>query len=215
MTFAKTAPKSCGEAYGGVRKRYERIGQAIMKKIRLLALLLVILMVSSAFIFASCDNTTEETCADGEHEWKNEQNPQKRKELQARSCTNPEIRERECKICGLKEAYESDEPTGHKYNSTLKVYLQDATCTEDGHTVTHCMFYKICGSEADKIEVLPGSALGHEFVNYVRTADGYSSIAKCVRCDVTSEKLLGLKIDMEGDRSHLSYQAMSVYHPQN
>ena len=80
-----------------------------MKKIRLLALLLVILMVSSAFIFASCDNTKEETCADGEHEWKNEQNPQKRKELQARSCTNPEIRERECKICGLKEAYESDE----------------------------------------------------------------------------------------------------------
>ena len=171
-------------------------------------------MVFSAFIFTftSCkDDEEEDYCADGEHEWKNEQNESKRKIKQERSCTNPEIRVRECKNCDKKEDYISSEPSGHRYNSTLKVYLQDATCTEDGHTVTHCTYYKICGSEADKVEVLPGSALGHEYVNYVRLADGYSAVAKCIRCSVTSEKLLGLKLDMEGDRSHLSYQRMTVY----
>lgn len=184
-----------------------------MKKIRFLALLLVILMVSSAFIFVACDKdkVNGDECADGEHEWKNEKNEQKRKVVQELTCTTPEIRERECKKCGKTEQYESAAATGHRYNSALKVYQQDATCTEDGHTVNHCMFYERCGSAADKVEVLVGSALGHEYVNYVSMADGYSAIAKCVRCSETSEKLLGLKLDMEGDRSHLSYQAMSVY----
>ena len=169
-------------------------------------------MIFSALAFTSCkDDEDEDLCADGEHEWKNEQNEQKRKIKQERSCTKPEIRVRECKNCSHKEDYESLPPSGHRYNSTLKVNLQDATCTEDGHTVTHCTYYKICGSEADKVEVLVGSKLGHSYVNYVRTADGYSAIAKCIRCSETSEKLLGLKLDMEGDRSHLSYQKMAIY----
>ncbi|MBR2473939.1 MAG: leucine-rich repeat domain-containing protein [Clostridia bacterium] len=181
-----------------------------MRKIRLLALLLVILMVSSAFVLAACDNTEEEDkCAEGEHEWRHEQNPQKREIIQELTCTDPEIRERECKKCGFKEQYESQPPSGHRYNSTLKVYLHDATCTEDGHTIVRCENYDTCGDEMK--EVLRGSSLGHEYVNYVSTADGYSAIAKCVRCDSTSEKLLGLKLDMEGDRSHLSYQRLELY----
>ena len=170
-------------------------------------------MMCSCFLFSCKDDETAngEKCAEGEHNWKNENNPKKRTILQNLTCTQPEVRERECKDCGHKEPYESAPPTGHQYNSANKIYMHDATCTEDGHSVTHCQFYERCGEAADRIEVVQGSALGHSFVYYVATADGYTSIAKCVRCKETSEKLLGLKLDMEGDRSHLSYQALSFY----
>lgn len=183
-----------------------------MKKIRVLLLLLVILMIP-CLIFISCnkDDDDGDKCAEG-HTWRNASNPKRQKLIQNRTCILPEIRERECKVCGHKEEYISDEPTGHRYDSSKKIYLNDATCTTNGHTVNHCYWYERCGYEADLIEEVPGSATGHTFLYYAPSPEDPSiGIAKCTDCDATDTILLGIKLDMEGDRSHLSYQAMQIY----
>jgi hypothetical protein len=184
-----------------------------MKKIRVLIMLLVVLLIP-CLIFAACNDNSDsekEDCSEG-HTWKNGNNPKRQKLIQNRTCTLPEVRERECKVCGHTEQYESLEPLGHSYDTSKKIYLNDATCTENGHTVNHCYWYERCGYEADLIEEVPGSATGHTFLYYVPSAeDPTIGVAKCTDCDATDIQLLGIKLDMEGDRSHLSYQAMQIY----
>lgn len=173
-----------------------------MRKIRVLALLLAIMMVLSAFL-VSCKDTEDDKCADGEHSWKKETTVQKR------SCTDALIKQRECRDCGEIEQWEDAPPTGHRYDSSQKVYMEDATCTQDGHTVNHC--YLGCGSEADKIEVLPGTALGHTYVTYNKVGDGTTEVAQCIRCAATNTRILEVVLNMSGDRSHLSFQTLKLY----
>ncbi len=176
--------------------------------------MLLVALLIPCMVFVACDNDPDEVkeCTEG-HTWKNANNPKRHKLIQSRTCTKPEIRERECKVCHTKEQYVSAEPSGHTYDTTKKIYLNDATCTENGHTVNHCYWYESgCGYEADLIEEVPGTATGHKFLNYVASlSDPTIGIAKCTDCDATDTKLLGIRLDMEGDRSHLSYQAMLVY----
>ena len=173
-----------------------------MRKIRVLALLLAIMMVLSVLIVA-CKDTEEDKCADGEHNWKKETTVQKR------SCTDALIKQKECRDCGEIEQWEDAPPTGHRYDSSQKIYMEDATCTQDGHTVNHC--YLGCGSYADKIEVLPGSALGHTYITYSPVADGTTEIAQCIRCTATNTRILAVVLDMSSDRSHLSFQTLKLY----
>lgn len=194
----------------GIRKKYERIGHGIMKKIRVLMLLLVVLLLPCLMFIACGDDEDAANCNEG-HTWRFEDKPHKQTLIASVTCTTPEIRERECKVCGYTEQYESKEPTGHRYNSSKKIYLNDATCEENGHYVLHCYKYDICGHTADKIEEAVGTATGHTFLHYIPTVDDPTvGVAKCVDCDKTNTMLLGIKADMEGDRSHLSYDAIMV-----
>ena len=170
-----------------------------MKKIRVLALILVVLMLPVATLF-SCNKETD-PCANGEHNF-----PTKWVVDQRRTCTTPEIESRTCRDCGYKETRESKPATGHSFDESKKVFNNDATCTTDGNTINTCMY---CNYTV--IEAMPGSAYGHVYLNYTSSEDGYTEFAYCVRCNERAERLRGLKLDMEGDRSHLSYQNMSVY----
>ncbi len=183
-----------------------------MKKSRVLILLLAILILPCVLLLACNGNSDDaESCADG-HNWRNANNTNRHPIVQDRTCTLPEIRERECRDCGFTEEYISDEPAGHRYDSTAKVYLNDATCTEDGHYELHCYWYDRCGYVAAKREVAENTATGHTFIFYTPTEeDPTLGIAKCIDCDATDTKLIGITLDMEGDRSHLSYQAMKIY----
>lgn len=175
--------------------------------------MLLVALLIPCFVFVACDNDTDKAkeCTEG-HTWKNANNPKRHTLIQSRTCTRPEIREKVCKVCGAKEQYVSAEPTGHTYDFSKQEYLNDETCTENGHIVYHCYWYSSCGHEADLIEEKPNSAKGHTFKNYVASLDDpYIGVAKCIDCDATDTKLLGIKLDMEGDRSHLSYQVMSIY----
>ncbi len=194
----------------GIRKKYERIGHGIMKKIRVLILLLVVLLLPCLMFIACGDDENATNCDEG-HTWRFEDRPHKQKLIASGTCTTPEIRERECKVCGFTEQYESKKPTGHRYDSTKKIYLNDATCETNGHYVLHCYKYDICGHTADKYEEVPGTAIGHTFLHYIPTKDDPTiGEAKCVDCDKTETKFLSIKADMEGDRSHLSYDAIMV-----
>ena len=168
-----------------------------MKKIRVLALILALLMLPTALLF-SCKPETD-PCANGEH------NFSRWTVAQRRSCTLPEIEERTCEDCGYVEQKQTKDPAGHDFNGT-KVFNNDATCTEDGHDIITCRF---CNETKSELHL--GSAYGHVYLNYTSSEDGFTEFAYCVRCNERAERLLGLKLDMEGDRSHLSYQNMSVY----
>ena len=149
---------------GGIRKKYERIGHSIMKKIRVLLLLLVVLMITCiALVACNTNDDAAQDCSEG-HTWRNASNPKRQKLIQSRTCTLPEIRERECRVCGEKEQYVSADPAGHRYDSTKKIYLNDATCTENGHTINQCYWYERCGYTAAIIEEVPGTATGHTFL---------------------------------------------------
>lgn len=197
----------------GIRKKYERIGHGIMKKIRVLLLLLIVLLIP-CIAFIACGDEEEVICAggeDAEHVWRFDSRPHKQKLIQAGSCTTPEIRERECKGCGYKETYESAPPKGHRYDSTKKIYVNDATCESDGHYVTHCYFYEKCGHEADRIETAYGTKLEHSFLHAEPSEDDPSvGISKCANCGVERKILLGVDLDMEGDRTHIAYDTVFI-----
>lgn len=177
-----------------------------MKKIRVLAFLLALVMVFATF--AACGGSSEDgnkECPDGKHNWKKE------KIEQRRSCTEPEIKSKECRDCGKVEMYETNAASGHKYDDTQKTFNHDATCTEDGHYVSFC-YYGCTTPDAVRMEVATGTALGHSYITFVTTADGYSEVAQCVRCTSVTERLLGVKLDMS-DRSHISFSTLKVVTP--
>lgn len=172
-----------------------------MKKIRILALLLAILMIPCSALVACKDDTdTDNECADG-HTWN-----KKETTIEKRTCTESGIKERTCKVCGVKEQYEW-KPDGHTISKAEWVFNEDATCTQDGTETRTCA---LCTYSETRIK--EGTALGHNFLSYVRSEDGYSETAPCDRCSaVTDTRLVGMKVDFEGERDSLSYSAFHIY----
>ncbi len=178
-------------------------GEQIMKKIRILALILALLMLPIS-ILVGCnkkdgdDNTDPSEC---KHKWN------KWVEIAERDCTHEQIRERTCRLCGHKET-ETKAPWGHSLTSWVSD--NNASCTEDGTRSKKCQLCDYSESSAD-----PGSALGHTFPDSrysVSDDDEYIEVATCVKCEAaTDSRLLGLKIDFEGDKSHLSYTKLDEY----
>ena len=137
-----------------------------MKKFRILALLLAVLMLPFS-MFAACKKDEEDPCING-HTWNN-----KEVTVVKRTCTEPGIKERTCRVCGYVEQYEW-EPEGHTIEKAEWIYDEDATCTEDGHETRVCA---LC--DYSETRVKEGTALGHNFVTYVLAEDGYSETAVC------------------------------------
>ena len=172
-----------------------------MKRFRVLAVILAVLMLPIALLIG-CQKTnnpgssTVEPCKN--HKWGTWQR------VQTRACTTDGIRVRLCDKCGEQEI----ERTA-AYGHDLADYVSDnnATCTEDGTKSKRC---KLC--EYRETAEDPGSAKGHVFVTYKPAADGFTESALCIKCgDAVDTKLLGLTIDFEGDKSHLSYSAFDVF----
>ena len=145
-------------------------------------------------------------CPDGKHNWRKKQTVEQR-----RTCTTPEIRKRTCLDCGKEELIEGDPAAGHDFDETQKVYNHDATCTTDGTYMIQCT-YQCTDADAIKSYPAPGTALGHSYITFTTTADGYSEVAQCVRCTNVTERLLGVKIDMN-DRTHISYSTLKAVAP--
>ena len=172
-----------------------------MKKIRILALLLAVLMIPFSLLVAcKKDSEKEDECANG-HDWN-----KKEEIVEKRTCTTSGIRKRTCKICKLEEEYEW-KPDGHTIEKAEWIYDEDATCTVDGHESRMCA---LCTYSQTRVKT--GSALGHNFVTYVLGDDKYSETAVCDRCsDVTDTRLVGINLDFEGERNTLSYGSFTVY----
>ena len=174
-----------------------------MKRFRVLAVILAVLMLPISLL-VGCNNTTpgdSDACADGNHSWGSWIR------VQERSCTTDSIRIRLCEKCGVQEE-ERREAYGHSFDENAGfVSDNNATCTEDGTRSKRCLLCSYRETEAD-----PGSALGHTFILYKPSEDGFTETAMCIKCNAaTDTRLLGLTIDFEGDRSHLSYSAFEVY----
>lgn len=172
-----------------------------MRKIRILALLLAVLMIPFSLLVAcKKDKDEEDPCADG-HEWN-----KKEVTIEKRTCTTPGLKERTCKVCKLVEQYEW-KPEGHTIAKAEWVYNEDATCTEDG---TETRFCALCTYSETRVK--ENTKLGHNFIAYILNSDGYSETAACDRCSVvTNTRLVGIDIDFEGSRDSLSYSAFTIY----
>ena len=131
-----------------------------MKKIRVLAFLLALLMVFATL--AACAGGGDEgskECPDGKHNWRKKQTVEQR-----RTCTTPEIRKRTCLDCGKEELVEGDPAAGHDFDETQKVYNHDATCTTDGTYMIQCTYQ--C-TDADAIKSYPApDSNGFTFNDY-------------------------------------------------
>ncbi len=176
--------------------------------------MLLVILIVPCLIFVACstDDDDELDCSEG-HTWEKGDNPKRHTLIQAATCVLPEIRERKCRLCGFVEQYEAKNAYGHRYDDSKKIYLNDATCEQDGHYIKHCFNYAECGYTADYYEVAYGTATGHTYLNYIPTIeDPLIGVSKCADCSSSKTIALGVKLDMEGDRSHLSYQAMSLYY---
>ena len=221
LIFATPLENGAPKGVRGTRKRYERMGKTIMRKIRVIAFLLALLMVFATF--AACaggedpsannggnnggNNGSKDECSEGgNHNWK------KATTVQRRSCTQSLITKRECRDCGKEETIvDKAGPLGHRFDSAEKTFNHDATCTADGTYVTYCI-YGCEDDDAVRVEAAPDTALGHRYLTFRVSDDGYSEVAQCVRCTQTTERLLGVKIDMN-DRTHTSYSALKVLTP--
>lgn len=174
-----------------------------MKKIRILALILALLMLPLS-ILVGCkkpgdgDSTDPSECR---HKWT------KYTEISARDCVTPLVRERTCTKCG-----EKDVDTRAAYGHTLTVAISDnnASCTADGTKTRKCSRCDYSETVADV-----GSALGHTFPDSRYTVvegDEFVESAVCVKCEAATDyRLLGLNIDFEGDKNHLSYTKFDEY----
>lgn len=182
--------------------KYSLIRRANMRKIRILALLLAVLMIPFSLLVACKKDNEDDPCADG-HDWN-----KKEVTIEKRTCTTSGIKERTCRVCKLTEQYEW-KPEGHTISKAEWVYNEDATCTEDGHETRSCA---LCTYSETRVK--PGTALGHIFTYYALSEDGYSETAVCDICStVTHTRLVGIKIDFEGEKNTLSYDAFTVYTP--
>ncbi len=176
-----------------------------MKKIRILALLLAVLMIPFSLLVAcKKDSEEEDECSVKGHDWN-----KKEVTIEKRTCTEPGIKERTCRVCKKVEQYVW-KPDGHTIAKAEWVYNEDATCTEDGTETRTCALCTHSETIAKE-----GSALGHKFINYSLSEDGYSETASCDRCSgVTHTRLVGFNTDFEGEwKNTLSYDALVVYTP--
>jgi len=173
-----------------------------MKKIRILAAVLAVLMLPLALLF-SCGTTEQVGCTNGEHEF-----PRKWETVQKRSCVLDEIEQATCKVCGFVKQQVANKATGHVFDPANKVSMNDATCTEDGQYIIECTW-----CTATQTEPYPGSKLGHKFANYeVIEGDEYIEKAFCINCNAgTDTRILGINLDMEGERDHLTYKTMEIF----
>lgn len=172
-----------------------------MKKIRILALLIAVLAIP-VLMFISCNNDTdaENECADG-HTWN-----KKETTIEKRTCTESGIKERTCKVCGIKEQYEW-KASGHAIDTVEWQYDDDATCLEDGHESRTCL---LCNWTETRVK--ENTALGHNYVTYKLSSDGYSETAVCDRCsESTHTRIVGMNVDFDGDKTALSYGALGIY----
>lgn len=176
-----------------------------MKKIRILALLLAVLMIPFSLLVAcKKDSDEDDVCSVNGHEWN-----KKEVTIEKRTCTTPGLKERTCKVCKKVERYEW-KPEGHTIAKAEWVYNEDATCTEDGHETRSCA---LCPYSETRVK--KGTALGHIFLHYALSEDGYSETAVCNICSVvTDTRLVGINIDFEGEKNTLSYSAFTVYTPE-
>ena len=171
-----------------------------MKKIRILALILALLMLPIS-ILVGCkkpddDDTDPSECR---HKWT------KYTEISARDCVTPLVRERTCTKCGEKE---TDTKPAYGHSPGEAISDGNASCTEDGTKTRKC---GRCDYSVTEIDV--GSAKGHTFTTYTGVdGDEFVESAVCVECETyTDYRLLGLNIDFEGDKSHLSYTKFDTY----
>ncbi len=173
-----------------------------MKKIRILAVILAVLMLPMA-MFVACNKDgggdgDQEYCIGGKHSYL------PKEVISKRTCTTPLIEHRKCSKCSYvdikEQAARGHAPTGF-------VYDKNATCTEDGTQSETCSF---C-NEYRETKPLPGSALGHNFITYTKV-DDFQEMSVCHRCGKGEDyRLTGLDIDFEGDRTAPSYEKMTVF----
>ncbi len=175
-----------------------------MKKIRILALVLAVLMLPLS-VLIGCNRHEDDETKDPDtcsHKWG------KWETLVERDCTHEQVRKRTCRLCNTSET-ETKPAWGH----SLGTWVSDnnASCTADGTKSKVC---DICGYKETTEDV--GSALGHTFLESgyrVSEDDEYIEIATCIKCEkATDKRLLGLEIDFEGDKSHLSYTKLEDYY---
>ncbi len=171
-----------------------------MKKIRILAVILAVLMLPLA-LFVACDNGNS---GDDEQAYcENGHSFGKKETISKKTCTTAGIEHRKCRRCPYVEVTEIP-ATGHAYTDLISD--NNATCTEDGTSSIRC---RLCSYR--EAQVVPGSALGHRFLTYTRI-DDYTEKSICHRCGKGEDiRLTGLYIDFEGDMSHPSYDEMTVF----
>ncbi len=168
-----------------------------MKKIRILAAILAVLMLPLS-LFIACDDKGGDTeqCADGKHSFG------RREIVSERTCTEPEVIKRPCKYCDYYEETRKD-PKGHVFGDAVSD--NNATCTDGGTTSKRCV---TCGYRE---EVGKTPALGHTFIVYTKY-DAFIERSICLRCgDAKDDRLLGITLDFEGEETHLSYDKLSIF----
>ncbi len=169
-----------------------------MKKIRILAVILAVLMLPLS-LFIACDKNGGDTatCTDGDHSWG------KRNVVSKRDCVNPEIIKRTCTVCG--EVERTEKPAkGHSFD-TAEYSDNNATCTEEGTKSKRCVS---CGYR-EAVGTEP--ATGHTFVTYTKH-DEFTEKSTCIRCgNAEGYRNIGIILDFEGEQTHPSYDRISVY----
>ena len=182
--------------------KYFFLRRANMRKIRILALLLAVLMIPFSLLVAcKKDSGEDDECATKGHDWN-----KKEVTIEKRTCTTSGIKERTCRVCKLTEQYEW-KPEGHTISRAEWIYNEDALCTVDGTETRSCA---LCTYTETRSKA--GTMLGHTFTHYALSEDGYSETAACDRCsEATDTRLVGIDIDFEGEKNTLSYGAFTVY----
>ena len=167
-----------------------------MKKIRILALVLAVLMLPISLL-VGCDNTeTPEECS--------HKNWNKWETVQDRGCQRDSIRTRTCKSCGYRDI---ERVPGYEHKLTQYISDNNATCVADGTKSMRCEMCSYRETVADE-----GSVLGHDFVVYKPSEDGSLETAVCMRCEKAIDtRLLKFFVNFEGDKAHLSYSHLEIY----
>ncbi len=169
-----------------------------MKKIRILAVILAVLMLPLS-LFIACDKDDEvEPCADDKHNWG------RKNIISERGCETPEVIQQTCKKCGVVNETTKG-ARGHQYEDYI--FDNNATCTGDGTKSQRCIS---CGKQGN-VEKEEGSKLGHTFALYVKQ-DDFTETSVCIRCgEAEDSRVLGIKLDFEGEMDHPSYNRYSVF----
>lgn len=172
-----------------------------MKKIRILALILALLMLPlSVLVGCKKPDGDDDSSECNNHKWNNEV-------ISKRDCVTPGVTKKTCRKCGKVEMEEKS-PWDHYFPDPVSD--NNASCTEDGTKTSTCSRCTATQTVADV-----GSALGHTFPDSRYTVveeDEFVEKAVCVKCEAATDyRLLGLNIDFEGDKSHLSYTKLEEY----
>ncbi len=173
-----------------------------MKKIRILAVILAVLMLPLS-LFVACDKKDgdgTDLCPNNAHKY----GP--RQIVSRRSCTTPEVIRKKCVNCSYVQE-ERKEPLGHKLEDPISD--NNATCTEDGTKSKRCS----CGYFETIAD--PGSKLGHTYVTYTKV-DEFTEESVCIRCgddsvEAKDYREIGLLMDFETPKNHPSYDRLAVF----